>query len=98
MLGIDRGARIVNRDAVKAIKWLAGQGSGFDIAFFDPPYSSGIYSNVMETLAEPGVLSAAGIVVVEHRTKAPPAAEYGDLRIYRHLEQGESGLAFYARV
>jgi 16S rRNA (guanine(966)-N(2))-methyltransferase RsmD len=97
-LDIDSDAHILNRDAVKALKWLASQEHQFDIAFFDPPYSSGLYSHVMETVAASGLLAADGILVVEHRAKAPPTAEYAELRIYRHLKQGESGLAFYARI
>ena len=97
-LKIDTGAHILNRDAVKAVKWLAEQGRTFDIAFFDPPYSSGLYSEVMETIASSRLLAPEGILVVEHRAKTPPAAEYGELRNYRYIKQGESGLAFYARI
>src|SRR5215471_11531359 len=66
MLGIDSEAQIVNRDAVKAIKWLASQDQRFGIVFFDPPYSSGIYSQVMQTVADSGVLAPGGVLVVEH--------------------------------
>jgi 16S rRNA (guanine966-N2)-methyltransferase len=97
-LNIDTNAHILCRDAIKALKSLAEREQQFDIVFFDPPYSSGLYSGVMETIAESGLLAPAGILVAEHRAKAPPAPEYGELRNYRHLKQGESGLAFYARV
>src|SRR5262252_970010 len=90
-LDIEDNTVILKRDAVKALKALSEQEQQFDIAFFDPPYASGLYPDVMETVARSELLAPDGLLVVEHRAKTPPAAEYGDLRIYRHLKQGESG-------
>jgi hypothetical protein len=49
----------------------------------------------MKTLGSTGLVAAGGIVVVEHRAKAPPQEVYSELRMYRHVKQGESALAFY---
>jgi len=97
-LDIEDNGLILKRDAVKALKGLAEQEQQFDIAFFDPPYASALYTDVMETVAMSELLAPDGVLVVEHRAKTPPAPEYGELRIYRHIKQGESGLAFYARI
>ncbi|HWP42603.1 MAG TPA: 16S rRNA (guanine(966)-N(2))-methyltransferase RsmD [Blastocatellia bacterium] len=97
-LGISERATLINRDAVGALRRLASERQQFDIAFFDPPYDSELYSKVMTILATESVLSPGGILVVEHRAKAPPAIEVEGLRLYRRLKQGESALAFYERV
>jgi 16S rRNA (guanine(966)-N(2))-methyltransferase RsmD len=97
-LGIQDQADILNREAPNALRRLADAGDKFDIAFVDPPYASGVYSEIMLLLAESGLLDENGIVIVEHRAKLPPESEFGPLRIYRELKQGESALAFYARV
>ncbi|HYP29114.1 MAG TPA: 16S rRNA (guanine(966)-N(2))-methyltransferase RsmD [Blastocatellia bacterium] len=89
-------ARIINRDAAQAVSRLREEGESFDIAFLDPPYASGLYSQVMEKLSEGGLVSGDGVVVVEHRSKTPPREAYGRLRVYREVRQGESALAFYS--
>jgi len=91
-------ASIVNQDALSALKQFQETDTQFDIIFFDPPYASELYGKAMELLGVGDLLAAGGIVVVEHRVKAPTEARYGDLQIYREVKQGESALAFYARV
>ena len=96
-LGIDEMV-ILNRDAMAALRRLGDNELQFDVIFLDPPYASEIYEKVMETLGSTSLVADGGIVVVEHRAKLPPQKEYGELRMYRHLKQGESALAFYGRV
>jgi 16S rRNA (guanine966-N2)-methyltransferase len=95
-LGLENEGAIMNRDAATALKHLAQAGKVFDIAFFDPPYASDIYHTVMRLLDEQSLLSVDAIVVVEHRAKTPLKDQYGRLRMYRVIKQGESALAFYA--
>ncbi len=98
MLGITHEAQVLNRDALSAIKQLEAKISAFDIIFFDPPYASPIYSQVMNQLAASPVIHSESIIIVEHRAKTPIEREYGRLKIYREVKQGESALAFYAVV
>jgi 16S rRNA (guanine966-N2)-methyltransferase len=95
-LAVTSDATIIDRDAVGALKRLAAESAKFDIAFFDPPYASEIYSQVMSQLAGGDLLDPEAIVITEHRAKTPPEAEYGEMKIYRVVKQGESALAFYA--
>ena len=97
-LGVTSNATIINREATSALKRLAGDAAKFDVVFFDPPYASEIYSQVMRQMAAGGLLNPQAIVIAEHRVKTPPESEFGGLRIYREVKQGESALAFYARV
>ena len=97
-LSITSNATIINKDAVAAFKRLSGDEAKFDIIFFDPPYASEIYSQVMRGIAAGQLLAPDALVITEHRAKAPPAAEYGGLKIDREVKQGESALAFYAGV
>jgi 16S rRNA G966 N2-methylase RsmD len=81
-----------------ALKKLSLKSAQFDIAFFDPPYASEeIYAEVMDQMGKGRLLTAEGLVVVEHRIKTPPAEESGSLRLFREVKQGESGLAFFER-
>ena len=95
-LGVTSNATIINRDAVGALKRMAEDSEKFDIIFFDPPYASEIYSQVMRGLSASHLLGPEALVITEHRAKSPPESEYGELRIYRQVKQGESAIAFYA--
>ena len=97
-LGITSEATTINRDVAAALRRLDLEARQFEIAFFDPPYASGIYSQVMRQLGSGNLLSDGALVFVEHLAKTPPEREYGRLRIYRELKQGESALAFYETV
>jgi 16S rRNA (guanine966-N2)-methyltransferase len=97
-LGITSEATTINRDAAAALKRLEQEAKQFEVVFFDPPYASEIYSQVMRQLGSGNLLSGGALVIVEHRLKTPPEPEYGRLRICREVKQGESALAFYETV
>ncbi len=94
-LAIDSQATIITRDAASALKRLEQESRPFDIVFFDPPYASELYGQVMRTLGSADLLSGGALIIVEHRAKTPPEQEYGRLRMVREVKQGESALAFY---
>lgn len=68
----------------------------FDIIFFDPPYAAD-YEAVLSFIAQhrPQLLSDEGIAVVEHHKKKDLPEEFGSLKCYRTLKQGDSVLSFY---
>jgi 16S rRNA (guanine(966)-N(2))-methyltransferase RsmD len=94
-LGITDQANIICRDGIAALKQLAAEAAPFDLIFFDPPYASGLYAPVLSDLGDSAVLADDAVIVVEHRAKTPPESEYGRLKMFRQLKQGESALAFY---
>jgi 16S rRNA (guanine(966)-N(2))-methyltransferase RsmD len=98
LLGIASEATIIKRDVAAALKLLDLEARQFDVAFFDPPYASEIYGQVMRQLGSGNQLSDGALVIVEHLAKTPLEREYGILRICREVKQGESALAFYEPV
>jgi 16S rRNA (guanine966-N2)-methyltransferase len=69
--------------------------SPWDIAFFDPPYESD-YSLVLYDFGTKGdLLTAGGMLVVEHHTKKAIPDAIGELRRWRLLKQGETSLSFF---
>lgn len=88
-------ATVERRGASATLNVMEQETRKFDIVFFDPPYSSEIYDDVMERLGTGKVIAPGGIVVVEHRARISPEAQYQKLQRFRELKQGESALAFY---
>lgn len=94
-LGAASLATINQRDASVALKLMERASEQFDIVFFDPPYSSPIYDQVLKRLGSGTLISPDGCVVAEHRAKIPPQPEYETLHSFREVRQGESALTFY---
>jgi len=94
-LGIAENVSVISRDAAAALRHLDTSEESFDIVFFDPPYASEIYDQVLKRLGSARLVSSGGLVIVEHLAKTPPKLESGMLSLRRELKQGESALAFY---
>ena len=58
-------ARLLQTDVLSALDRLAAEGKKFDIIFMDPPYEAGLYTSVLERIAENGLLKAAGNLIAE---------------------------------
>jgi 16S rRNA (guanine(966)-N(2))-methyltransferase RsmD len=93
--GIRGGYRVINRDALRALKNLASEQAQFDIIYFDPPYDSEIYAPVMLLIATHDLIAEDGVVIVEHRRQRPLLPNYDRLRPYRQIAQGDSFLTFF---
>jgi len=72
--------------------------SGWDIVFFDPPYSED-YTGVLEIFGadDSRSLNAGGVLIAEHHAKSHVPDAVGDIRRWRLLKQGETCLSFFER-
>ena len=93
--GIVDHTRVINRDALTALKYLDGRGEPFDLIYFDPPYEAELYAPVLWLLAKGQLLAAEGWLLVEHSKLTPLQEGYGTLQRFRELPQGETQLSFY---
>lgn len=99
-----RAAAQVIRDNVQALR-LEGRAEVFtskpapvlerisgEIVFLDPPYE--MWSEYETTM---GLLEAgeSKLVVVQHASRSPLCPQYGRLRRFRILKQGDNSLSFY---
>ena len=89
---------VVGREAAEFLRRHAKKETEpFDIFFFDPPYATD-YEAVLDYVGEHAerLLAKGGLVVVEHhRKKNDLKEEFGALKRYRVLKQGDSYLSFY---
>lgn len=94
--GIRDDARVVNRDVMLSLRYFVSHGLQFDIFYFDPPYDSELYSQVLRFLAQYDLIRPEDLVIVEHRRGLLLAPSYDSLRPYREIVQGDSCLTLYA--
>lgn len=97
-LSLGDRATIINREAVAALRRLTAESCVFDIVFVDPPYDAGVHGEIMTLLGSGAMVGTAGVVVVEYHARRALESEFGLLRAYREVKQGESALTFYAAV
>jgi 16S rRNA (guanine966-N2)-methyltransferase len=72
---------------------------GWDIVFFDPPYTDD-YMKVIRLIADEDtkLLNKDGIFIAEHHAKNLLPDAVGELRRWRILKQGETHLSFYEAI
>jgi len=91
-------AEVVSKGASEFLrKHAKNEAEPFDIVFFDPPYEAD-YDDVLNDLEQGAelLLAKEGVVIVEHSRKKNPNDEFGALKRYRLVKQGDSCLSFYA--
>lgn len=94
-LGSDN-LEVVTADALEFLRRRVKKGGPpFDLIYFDPPYAAD-YESVLSYLGEQEQLIAGeAIVIVEHYKKKELAADFGRLKLYRTVRQGDSVLSFF---
>lgn len=66
-----------------------------DITFLDPPYEmEKEYEAALSAIAK----SSKGLVIAQHASRLELLPEYGGLRRYRILKQGDNSLSFYQKA
>jgi 16S rRNA (guanine(966)-N(2))-methyltransferase RsmD len=97
-LGISSGFRVLKTDVIQLLGKLGAIGQAADFVFLDPPYRmQDAYRRILTGLGSSGVLRPSTLVIAEHDRKFDPGGEFGAIRRYRTLQQGDRALSFYAR-
>ena len=102
MCGFDRKhpqIKLIHTDARKALTRLGKRNAKFDLIYFDPPYASKIHESCVKQIAEGDLLSAAGVLVIEHGKVQEPdwteALIVDRLFLSRQERYGDTILSFY---
>ncbi len=69
----------------------------FDIIFVDPPYKSGYYQDVLETLSSLNLLADGGVVICEHLAEDKLPADVSGLSVFDCRKMGTVQFEFYKR-
>ena len=93
MLGAEEETGIMCQDAFKTIDILARNNMSFDLIFIDPPYESGLYSDIIFQIHNSGILALNGMIVCEHRKGFVFEVPF-DYRIYDRRTYGQTSLSF----
>ncbi len=97
-LGISSGFRVLKTDVIQLLGKLGAIVQAADFVFLDPPYRmQDAYRRILTGLGSSGVLRPSTRVIAEHDRKFDPGGEFGAIRRYRTLHEGDRAMSFYAR-
>jgi 16S rRNA (guanine966-N2)-methyltransferase len=95
-LGTETGFKVLQQDAIRAVRQLGTAGVQADFVFLDPPYrAEEAYRQSLEALASSRLLKPETVVIAEHAKRFDPGEVFAALRRYRTLPQGDAALSFY---
>ena len=88
-------SEILTMDAVQAIHVISRRGQCFDLAFFDPPYDSGLYQSVLDLTGSSDILTGGSILVAECSVRNRLQDYYGRLKRFDRRVYGETSLDMF---
>jgi len=83
-------------EAVPFLKRMEKRRRLWDVVYFDPPYDSD-YDEVLAYFSRGAVIRPGGALVIEHHFEMFFPEEFGALKRWRVLTQGDTSLSFYER-
>ncbi|GAK50973.1 N6-adenine-specific methylase [Candidatus Moduliflexus flocculans] len=95
--GLNSNATVFCGDANILLKKLQKAGMTFDLIYLDPPYrQTNMLRDVLERIAEMGLLAPDGQVIVEHASAHEmPSAILDALELSKTRRVGDTTLSFY---
>lgn len=91
--GFTQNYQVISADVLRFVRhWKSA--SKWDIIFADPPYSSEEADRLLQEL--PGEsLVCNGLLIIEHHSARPPAADNTIWQKFREADYGQTALSFY---
>ncbi len=89
--GLSASASVVNSDT---ISFLSSVNEGFDIAYLDPPYKTGLLQAAMSKL--PRVMNKSGIIICEHPADEELTEEFGGFVLKKSRRYGKISIEIYS--
>lgn len=94
-LSLDGRVRIVQGDALRAVRALEASDEPYRIVLVAPPYFTGLDKQAMELLGRSPLVDPSGIVVLQQHKKEPFEEVYGSLRLRKTYLYGETRVTTY---
>jgi 16S rRNA (guanine966-N2)-methyltransferase len=93
----DRG-RIVEMEALAALRSLEKREAPFSLVFIDPPYRQGLAEKVLGYLADSALIDVDSLVIAEIAAGEVLPEEFGLLREFDRRGYGDTAIAFFRRT
>jgi 16S rRNA (guanine966-N2)-methyltransferase len=95
-LDIGSGFKLFREELPRAFWRMEREHVAADVVFLDPPYRmQDAYRETLRALADSSVVWAMSMVIAEHEKQFDPGEQFGPLRKFRKMVQGNVALSFY---
>jgi 16S rRNA G966 N2-methylase RsmD len=95
-LDVTSGFKIVESDLSQALWRIQREHVTADVVFLDPPYHmKQVYGQALQVLMDSSLVWAMSVVIAEHEKRFDPGDEFGPLKRFRRLVQGDAALSFF---
>jgi 16S rRNA (guanine966-N2)-methyltransferase len=95
LAGFTGRGRVLQSEALSALKSLERSEGPFSLVFIDPPYREGLSGKVLEILAPAGLIDEHSVVVAETAAQEELPREFSRLREFDRRVYGDTALAFF---
>jgi len=96
-LGVKSGFQVVRQDAARAVQAWDKSGLRANFVFLDPPYDAAPeYGKALTAIADTRLMTPGAMVIAEHQKKFDPGDQFGSIKRFRLLKQGDAALSFYS--
>jgi 16S rRNA (guanine966-N2)-methyltransferase len=97
LCGLADRTTVMRRDLTRNLIFLREwtPPAGFSLVFVDPPYSQGNGTVVLKALAVADIVTANGLVILEHGAGGQVPETVGRLQLFDQRRYGEAGFGFY---
>ncbi|MNJ43084.1 Ribosomal RNA small subunit methyltransferase D [compost metagenome] len=89
-------AEVFKNDAKRALKLLSKREMKFELVFLDPPYRLKHGDELMEQMAELGLLTQDATIVLEHDAGYTYPEQIGGFQMWRKAEYGDAAISIYS--
>jgi 16S rRNA (guanine(966)-N(2))-methyltransferase RsmD len=97
LLGFTDRGRVLESEALSALRSLEKRDSTFSLVFIDPPYRQGLAEKVLEYLADSALIDDNSLVVAEISSGEVLPTAFGALREFDRRAYGDTAIAFFRR-
>jgi 16S rRNA (guanine966-N2)-methyltransferase len=91
----DQNWQVLRGNVVQRLSQLK---QDFDRIYFDPPYDSGIYEEVLAAISTHSLLALNGEIGVEHDPSRAFSSELSGIAAQRTKKYGNTAITFYRRI
>ena len=95
LTGFSGKGKILQKEAMAALRSLEKHAAPFGLVFVDPPYRQGLSGLVLEFLASSALIDEDSLVVAETATKEELPDQFGALREFDRRVYGDTAIVFF---
>jgi 16S rRNA (guanine966-N2)-methyltransferase len=87
--------RVLQKEAIVALRFLNESGASYGVVFIDPPYRKGLPAQVLEFLAASALIDEKSVIVAETDAREDLAGTFGMLCEFDKRVYGDTALIFF---